>query len=86
MRPPAAEGPGITLFQRNLLPAYNEIDSELAEVALKYFYDHAQQWVTPINIALSVHAEVPPYCVEAEQVIFQTLWMPENCLKNEELV
>ena len=42
-KPPAAEGPGITLFQRNLLLAYNEIDSELAEVTLKYFYDHAQQ-------------------------------------------
>ena len=74
LRPSAAEGPGITLFQRNLLPAYNEIDSELAEVALKYFYDHAQQWVIPINVTISVHTEVPPYCVEAEQVIFQTLW------------
>ena len=29
--------------------------------------DHAQQWVTPINAALSVYAEVPPYCVEAAQ-------------------
>ena len=53
------------LFQRNLLFAYHEIDAELAEVALKYFYDHAQQWVKPINAALSVYAEVPPYCVEA---------------------
>ena len=86
LKPLAAEGPGITLFQRNLLLAYNEIDSELAEAALKYFYDHAQQWVTPINVTISVHAEVSPYCVEAEQVIFQTMWMPENYLKNEELV
>ena len=36
-------------------------------MALKYFYDHAQQWVTPINVALSVYAEVPPYSVEAVQ-------------------
>ena len=67
MKPLAAEGPGIALFQRNLVLAYNEIDSELAEVALKYFNDHAQQWVTPINAALSVYAKVPPYRVEAVQ-------------------
>ena len=87
LKPSAAEGPGITLFQRNLLLAYKEIDSELAEVALKYFYDHAQQWMTPINVALSVYAEVPPYSVEAVRTgHFQTLWMPETYLKNEELV
>ena len=67
MKPSAAEGPGIALFQRNLVLARNEIDWELAEVALKYFYDHAQQWVTPINAALSVYAEVPPHCVEVVQ-------------------
>ena len=67
LKPSAAEGPGIMLFQRDLLLAYSEIDSELAEVTLKYFYDHAQQWVTPINVALSVYAEVPPYSVEAVQ-------------------
>ena len=66
LKPSAAEGPGITLlFQRNLLLAFSESNSELAEVALKYFYDHAQQWVTPINVAL--YAEVPPYSVEAVQ-------------------
>ena len=58
---------GIALFQRKLLLAYNEVDSELAEVALKYFCDHAQQWVSPINVALSVYAEVPPSCVQAVQ-------------------
>ena len=66
LKPSAAEGPEIALFQRNLLLAYNEI-KKLAEVALKYFYDHAQQWVKPINAALSAYAEVPPYCVEAVQ-------------------
>ena len=65
LKPSAAEGPGITLFQRNLLLAYNEIDSQLAEVALKYFYDHAQQWVISIHAALSVCAKVPPHCVQA---------------------
>ena len=64
----------ITLFQRNLLLAYNQIDSEFAEVALKYFYDHWQQCVTPINVALSVYAEVTPYCVEAIQKLFSWLY------------
>ena len=69
LKPSAAEGPGImlTLFQHNLLLAYSENDSELAEVALKYFYDHAQQWVTPISVALGIYAEVPPYSIEAVQ-------------------
>ena len=43
LKPSAAEGLGITLFQRNLLLAYNETDLKLAKVALKCFYDHAQQ-------------------------------------------
>jgi len=65
LKPSVAEGPGITLFQRNLLHAYKEVDPELAEVALKYFYEHAVQWLSPINVALSVFAEVPPYSFEA---------------------
>ena len=78
----AAEGPGFTLFQRDLLFVYKEIDSELAEVALKYFYDHAQQWVTPINAALSVYAEVPSYSVEAVQTSqFSDLVDAQNLLK-----
>ena len=52
LKPSVAEGPEITLFQRNLLHAYRDIDPELAEVALKYFYEHAVQWLSPINIAL----------------------------------
>ena len=44
---------------------YREIDSELADVVLKYFYEHAVQWMSPVNVALSVLAEVSPYCIEA---------------------
>ena len=43
LKPSAAEGPRITLFQRDLLLAYREIDFELADVVLKYFYEHAVQ-------------------------------------------
>ena len=65
LKPSAAEGPGITLFQRNLLLAYREIDSEMANIALKYFCDHALHWMSPINVSLSVFAEVAPYSIEA---------------------
>ena len=60
----AAAGPRITLFQRDLLLAYRDIDSELADV-LKYFYEHALQLMSPVNVALSVFAEVSPYSIEA---------------------
>ena len=60
----AAEDPRITLFQRDLL-AHREIDSELVDVVLKYFYEHAVQWMSPVNIAFGVFAEVSPYSIEA---------------------
>ena len=56
LKPLVAEGSEITLFQRNLLHAYRDIGPELAKVALKYFYEHAVQWLSTINIALSVFA------------------------------
>ena len=37
LKPSVEEGPRITLFQRHLLLAYREIDSELTDVVLKYF-------------------------------------------------
>ena len=64
LKPSAAEGQRITLFQRDLLLAYREIDSELADV-LKYFYEHAVQWMSPVYVALSVFAEVSPYSIKA---------------------
>ena len=66
LKPSAAEGP-ITLYQRDLLLAYREINSELADV-LKYFYEHAVQWMSPVNVALSVFAEVSPYSIEAVKI------------------
>ena len=43
LKPLAAERPRIILFQRNLVLAYRKISSELAEIALKYFYNHNLQ-------------------------------------------
>ena len=63
LKPSAAEGPRITLFQRDLLLAHREIDSELADVVPKHFYEHAVRWMSPVNIALGVFAEVPPYSI-----------------------
>ena len=65
LKPSAAEGPRITLFQRDLLLAYREIDSDLADVVLQYFYEHTVQWMSPVNVALSVFAEISPYSIEA---------------------
>ena len=65
LKPQAAEGPQLTLFQRDLLNSYQEIDREIADVVFKYFLDHAVHWLSPKNVSLSVFFEVPPYCMEA---------------------
>ena len=46
----AAEGQRIALFQRDLLLAHREFDSELADVVLKNFYEHAVQWMSPVML------------------------------------
>ena len=65
LKPQAAEGPQLTLFQRDLLNSYQEIDREIADVVFKYFLDHGVHWLSPKNVSLSVFSEVPPYCMEA---------------------
>ena len=47
------------MFQRNLLFAHRQVEPEIAEVALKYFYDPLQS-LTLIDVAPSVFAEVHP--------------------------
>ena len=37
LKPTASEGPFLTLFQRDILSAYRDIDTEIEDVALKYF-------------------------------------------------
>ena len=61
----AAEGPSVVLFTKDLLLAYKEVDLPVFEAIWKHFVQHASQWLSPKNIALSVHAEVPPYTVDA---------------------
>ena len=61
----AAEGPSVVLFTRNLLLAYKEVDLPVFEAIWKHFVQHASRWLSPKNIASSVHAEVPLYTVDA---------------------
>ena len=53
------------LFTRDLLLAYKEVDLPVFEAIWKHFVQHASQWLSRKNIASSVHAEVPPYTVDA---------------------
>ena len=61
----AAEGPSVVLFTRDLLLAYKEVDLPVFDAIWKHFDQHASQWLCPKIIALSVHAEVPLYTVDA---------------------
>ena len=64
-KPGASEGPYLTLFQRDLIVAFQEIDPEIVKTTMKYFLEHASQWLSWKNVALSVYAKVAPYSVEA---------------------
>ena len=61
----ACDGPFLTLFPRNFLLAYREIQPDGADMVMKYYLDHAVQWLNHENVALSVYSEVPPYPIEA---------------------
>ena len=68
LKPTASEEPFFTLFQRDILLAYRDIDTEIADVALKYFLKYATCWLSPKNVALSVYGGTHPYSVEAVKV------------------
>ena len=65
LNPRACDGPYITLFQRDLLLAYQEIDPGVADVIFKYFSDHASQWMSPETVALSLSSNSPPLSLDA---------------------
>ena len=68
LKPTASEGPFLTLFQRDILLAYRDLDPEIADVALKYFLKHATCCLNPKNVPLSVYGKTPLYSVEAVKV------------------
>ena len=65
LKPKACDGPFLTLFQRDLLFAYREIDEKVADVVLKCFVEHGSQWLCPKNVALSLFSDCPPLSLNA---------------------
>ena len=57
------------------------------EAIWKHLVQHASQWLSPKNIALSVHAEVPPYTVNAvkEKAIPKNVDIQQMLLKRKQL-
>ena len=45
LKPEANQGPFLALFQRDLLVAFCDIDAEIVETIMKYFFDHASLWL-----------------------------------------
>ena len=64
LKPHACEGPFVTLFQRDLLLAFEAVDSDMCKVRNQYFLQHAKSWLSPHNIALRVYSENPPMTKE----------------------
>ena len=65
LKPKACDGPYITLFQRDLLLAYQDIDEKVADVVFKYFMDHVSQWLSPENVCLSLFSVSLPLSFDA---------------------
>ena len=47
LKPHACAGPFATLFQRDLLLAFEEVDSDMCKVVNRYFLQHAKSWLLP---------------------------------------
>ena len=71
----ACEGPFVTLFQRDLLLAFEAIDSDVCKVVNRSFLLHAKSWLSPHNIASSVYYENPPM---TEEVLTSLTSLPEE--------
>ena len=46
LNPKASEGPFLSIFYRDLLSCFVEIDPNIPEVVMKYFSAHASQWLS----------------------------------------
>ena len=65
LNPKAPEGLFLSIFHRDMLSCFVEIDPNITDVVMKYFLAHASQWLSWKNVALSMHAKVAPYTAEA---------------------
>ena len=59
------DGPFITLFQRDLLLSFEELDQTLCQIVMKYYLKHASNWLCGKNVALSLHSNSPPLALDA---------------------
>ena len=75
LKPHAGEGPLVTFFQRDLLLAFEAVDSDVCKVVNRYFLQHAKSWLSPRNIALSVYSENPP---TTKEVLTSLTSLPEE--------
>ena len=60
LNPKACDGLYLTLFQRNSLSAYQEVDSGVADVLFKYFVEHGSQYLQKIsaeNVAFGLYSD-----------------------------
>ena len=63
IKPKSPEG-HCSLFFRDLILAYGQLELDIADVLWNYFVPRASKWLSPVNVALTVYAEIPPYGVE----------------------
>ena len=56
LNPKVPEGLFLSIFHRDLLSCFVEIDPNITDVVMKYFLAHASQCLSWKNVALSVHA------------------------------
>ena len=91
LNPKAAEGPSLTLFQRDVFLVYHQVEPNIAGVVWNYFVPHAPKWLSSVNVPLRVYAETPPYSVKAasfsesfpDSVEIRTLLSdPKKCLRH----
>ena len=83
----AAEGPSVVLFNKRFTTCIQGSWFASFEAIWKHFVQHASLWLSPKNIALSVHAEVPPYTVDAvkEKAFPKNVDIQQALLKRKQL-
>ena len=75
LKPKTCEGPFITLFQRNLLLAYREIDDQTGDIIFIYFIQHVSFWLSPENVTLNLFSVTPPLSLQTVKI---TTSLPKN--------
>ena len=75
-KPKACDGLFLTLFQRDLVLAYQRIDEQ---VVFKYFVENGSQWLSPKNVALSLFSDISPLSLETEDFLLVACCYRYSC-------